>query len=374
MRIAEVRGAWKGLGKMRKIYLGLSVVWALGVACGAEEKRYPFFITGDPQYLAEKAAVPERLDRFSEEANARFIELLGKFPGAAIPGELGGGKVSEEVLGVIVTGDLIDSCDKVGGDYEAMGRYEWGRYVADYGLVGGDGKLRWPVYEVHGNHDGPQADTFVIEEIIERNRRRPGVGKVSENGLHYSWEMGPLHVVALGMFVGAGDGRREGHHYAPKESLEFLRVDLAERVGDSGRPVMLVFHLHPNCPEFDWPAEDLAAFWEAMEGYNVVALVHGHTHGSPPSRMQWDGEKFGNMLEGGIDVFNPDDSGASKEDPRKPGEGMGLAHGFLYAELVDAPGEEDDRLVVWSYFTKDNWATHGWGKRWERKVKGLGRE
>ena len=48
---------------------------------------------------------------------------------------------------------------------------------------------------------------------------------------------------------------------------------------------------------------------------------------------------------------NPDDSGAAKTDPRDPTKAVGLYHGLLYAELVDAPGMEDDTLVVRSYFT-----------------------
>lgn len=342
---------------------------AAGIASADDTaKRYAFFITGDPQYLAEKSASPESLDRYSAEANGRFIERLRALPGSEIPAQFGGGTVSADILGVIVAGDLIDSCDKSGGVFPAMQRFEWDHYVRDYGLKGGDGKLPWPVYELHGNHDGPQGDTFVIDAIVARNKERPKVGHVSANGLHYSWDWGPLHGVALGMFAGEGDARRDGHHYAPRESLAFLREDLAKRVGDSGRPVVVAFHLHPNGPEFDWPAEDLAAFWQAMHGYNVIALIHGHTHGSPPSKTMWDGKKFAADLPGGIPVLNPDDSGAAKEDPRAPGQGVGFAHGFLYAELIDAPGSREDRFVVRSYFTKDNWETHGWGTRWEMPV------
>lgn len=346
----------------------LTSLLAMASLRSAEERRYAFFITGDPQYLAEKAEEPTKLDRYSEEANVRFLKQLNGLPGSSIPENLGGGMVSEDIRGVIVSGDLIDSADKNGGNYPAMQRFEWKRFVADYGLIGGDGKLPWPVYELPGNHDGPQGDTFVVDSIIARNKTRPGIVKKSANGLHYSWDWGPLHLIALGMFAGEGEERRRDHHYAARASLEFLREDLKMKVAQSGRPVLITFHLHPNGPEFDWPAEDLTAFWNAIEGYNVVALVHGHTHGSPPSMMTWDGVKFGRDLPGGIDVFNPDDSGAAKEDRRKPGTIQGGAHGFLYAELIDERGEDQDRFVVRSYFTKDNWATHRWGVQWERKV------
>ena len=197
----------------------------------AIEKRYAFLVCGDPQYHAEKTANPKSLDPYSEEGMDCFIRLAGTFGGGEIPKSLGGGKVPNEFLGMIVTGDLIDSADKNGGNYPAMQKFEWRRFKMDFGLTGKEGRLPYPVYELHGNHDGPQGDTFIIEDIIARNKNRPNVGMVSANGLHYSWDWGPMHLVNLGMFAGSGDKRREGHHYAPRSSLEFLKKDLTARVG-----------------------------------------------------------------------------------------------------------------------------------------------
>ncbi|MCP4849187.1 MAG: hypothetical protein GY899_14695 [Verrucomicrobiaceae bacterium] len=335
------------------------------------ENRYAFIISGDPQYVAQKAQQPKKLDIYSQQANARFISLVKNFPGAAIPEKFGGGAVSKDILGILVVGDLIDSADKNGGFYPAMQRFEWQRFKKDYGLTGKDGGLPFPVYELHGNHDGPQGDTFIIDGIIERNRKRPGLAQVSRNGLHYSWDWGPLHLVNLGMFVGSGEERRKDHHYAPRGSLEFLREDLKRHVGQSGRPVILSFHLHPNGPDYDWPPADLSALWDIVRSYNVIALLHGHTHGSPPSRLQWNGVKFAGALPADpvtVDVFNPDDSGAAKTDRRDPDRGVGLRHGFLYAELIDREGEKDDEFVVRSIATKDNWESHDWDRTWVKKV------
>ena len=327
-----------------------------------------FFVSGDPQYLAENASAPKKLDPYSEEANQKFLELVKKMPGTKIPKTHGGGAVSKQIKGMLVTGDLIDSADKTGGNYPQMQRFEWERYKSDYGLIGNEGALPFPVYELHGNHDGPQGDTFIVDEIITRNETRPGLCNVSENGLHYSWDWGPLHLICLGIFAGEGNERRDGFHYAPRGSLEFLASDLEEQIGDSGRPVAVAFHLHPNGPEFDWPPEDLQRFHEICERYNVVAMFHGHTHGSPPSRLQWRNGEFANELPGGFDVFNPDDSGAAKTDPKQPGQPVGIQHGFLYVELRDRPGSVSDELVVRSVFTKDNWATHDWGTTWKKPV------
>jgi len=332
----------------------------------AKTERHAFIVSGDPQYLAEKSLEPRKLDPYSEEANSRFVKIIKQLPGTRIPEKMGGGSVSKDILGMIVTGDLIDSADKSGGPYPAMQEFEWARFLKDYGLKGGDGKVRYPVYELHGNHDGPQGDTFIIEEIIRRNPRRPQIRNISSNGLHYSWDWGPLHLVNLGMFAGEGEKRREGHHYSPRASLEFLKDDLKQCVGDSGKPIILSFHLHPFGPEYDWPKEDLNAFWNTLSRYKVVALFHGHTHGSPPSRNRWDGKAFGGRLETGLDIFNPDDSGAAKTDKRNPGKGVGINHGFLYVEFLDHPGAKPDQLVIRSYATRDNWATHDWHSSWTR--------
>ncbi len=347
---------------------GILLCLGLLLASGCSTRRHAFFVTGDPQYLAEKSLEPAKLDPYSDEANSRFVKMINDFPGTRIPEKMGGGNVSENILGLIVTGDLIDSADKAGGPYPAMQQFEWERFLKDYGLNGNDGQIRYPVYELHGNHDGPQGDTFIIRDIIQRNSRRPGVRGISSNGLHYSWDWGPIHLVNLGMFAGEGETRREKHHYSPRASLEFLNRDLGKRVGDSGRPVIICFHLHPFGPEYDWPQEDLQAFWKTVNSYNVVALFHGHTHGSPPSRTRWDGENFNPGLKTGVDIFNPDDSGAAKTDRRNPEKGVGLNHGFLYVEFLDHPGNKPDELVIRSYATRDNWSTHQWHSMWNRQI------
>jgi hypothetical protein len=331
---------------------------------GAETTRVAFFASGDPQYLALNAATPRGLDLYSETANVRFIRLLNALPGTAIPEKLGGGTVARDILGVIVAGDLIDSLDKTGGNHPAMQRFEWRRFKADYGLSGGDGRIPFPVYELHGNHDGPQGDTFLTREIVERNKRRPAVVSISANGLHYAWEWGPLHLVNLGMFAGEGDTRRDGHHYAPRASLEFLRADLKKHVGKSRRPVIVSHHLHLTTNDYDWPLEDRAAYYQTLKQYNVVAIFNGHTHGSPPKRIRWAGGA--KAAPNGIDNFDPDDSGAAKLHKGKP---VGMRHGLLYCELIDAPGTDRDKFVVRSYLTRDNWETGRWDRVWSKTVE-----
>jgi hypothetical protein len=133
--------------------------------------------------------------------------------------------------------------------------------------------------------------------------------------------------------------------------------------------VIISFHLHPNGSEYDWPKEDLAAFMNTIRKHNVIALFHGHTHGSPSRKLQWNGTQFGKKLPRGIDVFNCDDSGAAKTDRKNPGKAVGIKHGFLYVELIDSDGDAKDEFTVRSVATDDNWATHRWDRIWKKPAK-----
>ena len=83
----------------------------------------------------------------------------------------------------------------------------------------------------------------------------------------------------------------------------------------------------------------------------------------------WNGQKFSGKLAEGIDVFNPDDIGAAKTDHKNPEQGVGLLHGFLYVELIDKKGNKNDRMIVRSYATRDNWKSHDWHTTWTRNIK-----
>ncbi|MFO7756480.1 MAG: metallophosphoesterase, partial [Bacteroidales bacterium] len=112
---------------------------------------------------------------------------------------------------------------------------QWNNFVSAFGL-NGESELKYPVYELPGNHDG-NIDGIVRESIRERNRLRDALTAVSENGLHYSWDVGEYHFVALGIYPGLEwDPDCEWCHYFkesfrdPEMSLEFLQKDLRDNV------------------------------------------------------------------------------------------------------------------------------------------------
>ncbi|QEL16120.1 metallophosphoesterase [Limnoglobus roseus] len=342
----------------RRTFLGASAAATLApFALGADAKLdLAFFIVGDTHYLADKQN-PKQLDATSAGTNARLVDTLNKLPGTAIPAAAGGGTVAIP-KGVIHDGDLIDSGDKTGGSFPQMHETEWQGFQADFGLTGKDGRLKFPVYEVHGNHDSPPGDGLIVKKIAERNKTRPGVTGRSSNGLHYSWDWESVHFVNLGIVVGAVKSVTRKRKYNPLDSLEFLAADLAASVGKSGRPVILTHHVdvlryatNPDKPTAnpEWDPADVRAYYDAIKDYNVVAIFYGHTHAR--NIYQWDGSN--KKAEKGVSVFNVDNSGHYSFKQQA---------GY-YVHL------SGDTMTVREFATADRWETFDWtAEKWERKI------
>lgn len=321
-----------------------------------------FFVVGDTHFFAE-AAAPHRLQERSAAVTGALVDCLNKLPGTEIAEQAGGGVVRTP-FGVIHAGDVIDTGDKQGKLQDAMQRTETAAFERTMGLTGEDGLLDYPVYEVHGNHDGPAGKGPAIERIIERNKTRPRVDHVSPNGLHYAWDVGDVRFVNLGIVVGSVPGIARRRRYAPLESLDFLVTDLRDKVGDSGRPVVITHHVDiarytapvpVDAPFADkeWDPADVGGFFAALREFNVAAVFYGHTHAR--NVWRWDGqacrpagESLPEEVDGEtpreIDVFNVDNSSHF----------AGEAQAVFYVEL--GPGG----LLVREYATKDAWQTGFW--------------
>jgi predicted phosphodiesterase len=314
-----------------------------------------FAVVGDTHYLADRDD-PTRLQSASRAINTALIDQLNALAGREIDPAAGGGRV-RELAAVLHVGDLIDSGDKNGAVIARMQATEWAEWQKDYGLTGTDGRLKVPVREIHGNHDGPQGKGLVPDGIIARNRRRPGVTGLSANGLHYSWDAGPVHFVHLGIVVGRDPAVTRRRRYDPMGSLEFLVADLARHVGASGRPVVVAHHVDfaRYCGEVpdetavknEWDYADVAAFHAALKPYRVAAIVYGHTH--VRNVFAWSGPRpeivrLGRPLPAGIPTFNTDNSGHFS----------GPAQAFLYVEV------HAEEVVVRELATADGWQTSRW--------------
>jgi predicted phosphodiesterase len=323
---------------------GKSLAQDLGEFDREAKPDFSFFVLGDTHYLAN-AESPEKIDLASATICAALVDTINGLPGSSIPENAGGGKVHLP-LGVIHTGDIIDTGDKRGGVTAAMQKTEFAKFEEDYGLTGKEGRLKYPVYEVFGNHDSPHGEGIALERIKDRNRSRPGVNHVSSNGLHYSWDWNGVHFINLGLIVGNDPSIARKRRYAALESLEFLLADLKKSVTDPKQPIIITHHIDiaryslafdPNDPpnNHEWDPCDVAAYYKAIKDYNVVAIFYGHTHAR--NIYQWDGTSA--KAEQGFAVFNSDNGSHFAGD----------AQAFFYVECYR------DRLIVREYQTTDRW-------------------
>ncbi|QDU30064.1 Calcineurin-like phosphoesterase [Anatilimnocola aggregata] len=343
---------------------GASASLALRPAWAADkQKPVAFALIGDTHYLANKES-PGEMFADSAVVTSQLVQTLNSLPGKAISAEAGGGEVAP-IDGVIHAGDLIDTGDKSGGVHEKMQQTEWEAFTADFGLTGNDGKLKFPVYEVHGNHDGPRGTGIAIDGIKQRNKKRAGVKNVSANGQHYSWDWGTagnqVHFINLGIVVGSTKDKSQPRRYNPLDSLEFLLDDLQKSVGESGRPVVITHHIdvqrYSGPCEMDeknagkeWHPCDARSFHAAIAGYNVVAILYGHTHAR--NVLKWNGTAT--KADRGFDLFNVDNGAHFRSD----------AQAFFYFEI--APG----KLTVRELATTDRWQTSKWTPQvWQRDLK-----
>jgi predicted phosphodiesterase len=323
------------------------------LADGPSDDVVAFFLVGDTHYLANSES-PGELDERSRRVTSQLVNTLNTLPGTAIPAESGGGKVRAP-RGVIHAGDLIDNGDKAGAKFDRMQRTEWDAFTADF-TIDGSGALKYPVFEVHGNHDAPRGKGLVIDGLVERNRRRKTLAARSENGLHCSWDWAAgtrdaVHFVNLGIVVGQSTtgGKRR---YEPLDSLAFLKDDLAKNVGDTGRRVVITHHIDVaryslTCEaaneadaQREWHPCDVQAFYQALSGYNVAAILYGHTHAR--NVFRWEGKP--QRTARGYPVFNVDNSSHFASDQQA----------FFYFEL------HPDRTLVRECSTADAWTTHRW--------------
>jgi predicted phosphodiesterase len=333
--------------------------WIRGAEPSAHD-RVAFFLVGDTHFLANSEDTA-RLDDRSAVVTSRLIDVLNRLPGQAIPAAAGGGTVLAP-KGVIHAGDCIDTGDKANQKMQAT---EWAAFADAYGLTGKDGKLKMPVYEVHGNHDSPRGDGLAVKRIAERNKMRPSVTNVSNNSVHYSWDWGPVHFVNLGIVVGEQADVVRRRKYAPLDSLAFLVADLKEKVGDSGRPVVITHHVDvlryaqpqpvddKKATSMEWDPADVKGYHDALTGYNIAAILYGHTHARNVYR--WDGSN--KAAKDGIPTFNVDNSSHF----------AGKQQAFFYFEV------HANRVVAREFQTADAWENGFWASAaWETTIAKAG--
>jgi len=256
------------------------LVCAASLALAASPARDVTFLSTSDSHYRE----PDHKAGCHNDLNRATVEEMNRIAGVSWPAQLGSDKIAKP-RGVVILGDLIDDGDRAENG-RLISAEQCKFFRSDFGLDGSDGLLKYPIFEGWGNHDGPpigkEKNGFSSQgEIKKRNlvrKEKKLISNVSENGLHYSWDWDDVHFVQLNLYP--ADKQREGVKYSPlwhdpQGALAFLKSDLAQKVGSSGRPVVLMSHCG-----FDtdwWTPADWKDLYEAAKDFNVVLYLYGHS-------------------------------------------------------------------------------------------------
>lgn len=246
-----------------------------------------FYTTSDLHFfrgwdLRDHIAAVEALNSFARGRNS--WQKMFRFPATQDDN-------IAEPRAIIVNGDVtLDSSSGNLGAYRLL--WERGRHAEG---------IRYPVFFGLGNHDtttqvSSARDAQRMYDYLVGTMNCPGIsldyvratgtrspielaakGPASGGGSgNYSWELGGVHHVQLNVW--AGDTTSKFPHKA--DGLGWLRRDLAEKVGTSGRPVIL--HQHYDLSGLpagtSWSWDDFNQFWRVIRDYNLIALFAGHSH------------------------------------------------------------------------------------------------
>jgi 3',5'-cyclic AMP phosphodiesterase CpdA len=312
--------------------------------------EFSFLVISDTHFFADPDQ-PGQLEARSEALTRSLVQTLNRLPGTPLPAAAGGGRVLAP-KGVLVLGDLINDGDKRGGVFPQMQFTEWAAFTARMGLTGADGELKYPAYELGGNHDAPGGQGVVIDGMLARNKRRPDVTAVSASGVHYAWTWGGVHFLNLGIVTAPGSGATGRRRYHPLGSLEFLTGYLRDKVGRSGAPVLVAQHidiarhltreaLQRQPWQAEWDPDEVIELYDTLAPYNVLGVFYGHTHNRNFCRWQRD-------------VIGPGDEGLPVFNVRHASHYLDKNAAAYYCEVAAG------RMTVRELVTQDRWATATW--------------
>ena len=212
-----------------------------------------------------------------DDAHDDYDELLAvvtdlnTIVGVSYPEVLTG--VVETPLFVIHPGDALHD------DYGYPTSYN--TFILHYGSDGTDGVLDYPLYLGHGNHDSEDAMTALV---VSRHGAR-----------HYRYSAGGIHFICCDLFpqslTTVGDYYRDSTCTIP-----WLEHQLS-LIGKNDRVILFQHYDYQTTFGFNhddynwWGTTDADELLTVIEDYNVIAILHGHDHGT--------------VLPGDSDIYEP---------------------------------------------------------------------
>uniref|UniRef100_Q01QY5 Metallophosphoesterase n=1 Tax=Solibacter usitatus (strain Ellin6076) TaxID=234267 RepID=Q01QY5_SOLUE len=182
-------------------------------------------------------------------------------------------------VGLVSTGDETND-----GQPTALGAF---RLLYEFGFATDAAQI--PLFPGYGNHDVQNDCIFgscgyrMLDYSKNAGSCAPNFDPNSDN---YSWDWGKYHMIQLNVWAGSTLAG-VNNSYIPAvtdthpSGLPWLVADLAAKVGNSGRPVIIFQHYgwDPFSKDGDWWSEaDRQSFLDVIKDYNVPMIITGHDH------------------------------------------------------------------------------------------------
>lgn len=224
---------------------------ALLAGSSAQSRDITLLVTADMHFGFDDATTV---------VNVNNIAMMNSLPGVAYPASIGG--VVQTPSGVVVLGDLTQ-----GGKPAERKLFE-----NHYPLHGGktNEQIRYPVFECLGNHDRRWRPVAPDKSVGEMVKDRHG-------DTMYGFDLQGVQFYLVG-------------EYPNELGCQWLAKNLAS-IGKS-KPIVLFFH-YDLWDDKWWSPAQRENFRTTIDGYNVLAIIHGHKHDS--FIYKWNG----------YDVFSP---------------------------------------------------------------------
>jgi hypothetical protein len=249
-----------------------TTIWG-GADANPETRDLQFLAGGDPQYWNSEGPDGPPRNAVADDVAVRIRQEFSENP---------------KLRGLVMAGDLTQNALR-------STEYKW--YLDSWITPNRPWEvdLTHYIYDGLGNHDYGTQGELIRQELRSRNRNTVRAEWRSTGVPFYSWDWHDVHFVQLNLQ--ASDGPREPNvgWEDPGPALTFLMEDLAEHVGDTGRPVVIIHHYGLDCfSAYTWSESQRLAYWNAIQPYNVALILTGHNHRTPDinSWFWWCGPAY----------------------------------------------------------------------------------